>query len=144
VRLVDTPGIGSVYRHNADVSYRFLPKADAVLFLLSADQPVSQAECELLKDVREFAGKIFFILDKADHLSEFELREAVTFAQITITEAMGHKPFIVPASARMALEGKLTDRAKRFSSPSTWLRATSARRGTITWGPSENRFRRTI
>ena len=40
VRLIDTPGIGSVYRHNSEVTYRFLPHADAVLFLLSADQPV--------------------------------------------------------------------------------------------------------
>lgn len=43
VRLIDTPGIGSVYRHNTDVAYGFLPKADAVLFVLSVDQPLGQA-----------------------------------------------------------------------------------------------------
>ncbi|HTP67199.1 MAG TPA: dynamin family protein [Geobacteraceae bacterium] len=106
--LVDTPGIGSVYSHNTDLAYRYLPKADAVLFLLSADQPVSQAECDFLRDVREYADRIFFLLNKADYLSETELREAVTFAQTTIAETMGRETFVAPVSARLALDGKLT------------------------------------
>ncbi len=112
VRLVDTPGIGSVYSHNTDLAYRYLPQADAVLFLLSADQPVSQAECDFLRDVREYAQRIFFLLNKADYLSESELQDAVAFAQSTIAEAMGQEPFIAPISARLALEGKLTGSAE--------------------------------
>ena len=108
VCLVDTPGIGSVYQHNTEVAYRFLPKADAVLFLLSADQPVSQAECDLLRDVREYANRIFFLLNKADHLSVDELQDAISFATMTIAEALGQEPLIFPASARQALNGKLT------------------------------------
>ncbi len=73
VQLVDTPGIGSVYRHNTDVAYQFLPKADAVLFLLSVEQSVGQAEYEFLKKVGEYAGKIFFLLNKADLLTDSDL-----------------------------------------------------------------------
>jgi GTPase SAR1 family protein len=40
VRLIDTPGVGSIYEHNTDVAYRYLPKSDAALFLLSVDQPL--------------------------------------------------------------------------------------------------------
>ncbi len=112
VRLVDTPGIGSVYSHNTDLAYRYLPQADAVLFLLSADQPVSRAECDFLRDVREYAQRIFFLLNKADYLSETELQDAVAFAQTTIAEAMGQEPFIAPISARLALEGKLNGSAE--------------------------------
>lgn len=108
VRLVDTPGIGSVYQHNTDVAYRFLPKADAVIFLLSAEQPVSQAECDFLRDVRAYAGRIFFLLNKADYLLDTELWDAIAFANMTITEALGQEPLIFPASARQALNGKLT------------------------------------
>lgn len=108
VRLVDTPGIGSVYQHNTDVAYRFLPKADAVIFLLSAEQPVSQAECDFLRDVKAYAGRIFFLLNKADYLLDTELRDAIYFANMTIAEALGQKPHIFPASARQALNGKLT------------------------------------
>ncbi len=73
VRLIDTPGVGSVYEHNTDVAYQYLPKSDAALFLLSVDQPLSKAELDFLKDVREYSNRIFFLLSKADYFSESDL-----------------------------------------------------------------------
>jgi predicted GTPase len=40
--LVDTPGVGSVFTHNSDTTFDFLPKIDAALFVLSADLPISK------------------------------------------------------------------------------------------------------
>ncbi len=105
VRLIDTPGIGSVYRHNSEVTYRFLPHADAVLFMLSVGQPAGRAETEFLNDVREYAGRIFFLLNKADLLTETELAESAEFASQVIAEAIGRPAPIFPVSARLALEG---------------------------------------
>jgi GTP-binding protein EngB required for normal cell division len=104
VRLVDTPGIGSVYRHNTDATYRFLPQADAVLFLLSVDQPVGRAEYDFLGEVRAYAGKVFFLLNKADLLSEAELAESAAFARGVLSEAMGRPVEVFPVSARRALD----------------------------------------
>lgn len=59
-----------MYRHNSEATYRFLPNTDAVLFLLSAGQPAGHAETEFLADVREYAGRIFFLLNKSDLLTE--------------------------------------------------------------------------
>jgi hypothetical protein len=56
VRIIDTPGVGSVYQHNTDVAYQYLPKSDAALFLLSVDQPLSQAELDFLKEVRQYSN----------------------------------------------------------------------------------------
>lgn len=58
--------------------------------------------------MREYAERIFFLLNKADYLSETDLQDAVAFARPAISEAVGREPFITPVSARMALEGKLT------------------------------------
>ena len=104
VRLVDTPGIGSIHQHNTDATYRFLPQADAVLFLLSVDQPVGRAEYDFLGDVRAYAGKIFFLLNKADLLSEAELAESTAFARGVLSEAMGRPVEVFPVSARRALD----------------------------------------
>jgi GTPase SAR1 family protein len=49
VHLIDTPGVGSVYQHNTDVAYRYLPNSDAALFLLSVDQPFSSASSAFSK-----------------------------------------------------------------------------------------------
>ncbi len=106
VRIIDTPGVGSVYQHNTDVAYQYLPKSDAALFLLSVDQPLSQAELDFLKDVRQYADKIFFLLNKVDFFSESDLKESLGFSGSILKETMGADVRIYPISAKLALEGK--------------------------------------
>lgn len=107
VRLIDTPGVGSIYQHNTDVAYQYLPKSDAAMFLLSVDQPMSKAELDFLRDVKEYSNKIFFLLNKADYFNEKELQESIEFSRDVLKEAMGTDVRIFPISARLALEGKV-------------------------------------
>lgn len=107
VRLIDTPGVGSVYQHNTDVAYRYLPKSDAALFLLSVDQPLGQAEIDFLTDVRQYADRIFFLLNKIDYLTDGEIEESLRFSRTTLRDLMGSDVKIFPISARQALDGKL-------------------------------------
>jgi GTP-binding protein EngB required for normal cell division len=107
VRLVDTPGVGSVYIHNTDIAYQYLPNSDAALFLLSVEQPVSQAELDFLKDVQQYSDKIFFLLNKIDYVNNEEIKESIEFAGRTIREATGLEVKVYPISAKQALEGKL-------------------------------------
>jgi hypothetical protein len=69
VRLVDTPGIGSVYDQNSDMTMRYVPQADAVLFVGSVDQPMSRAELEFLDVIRPHAAKIFCLMNKTGNYS---------------------------------------------------------------------------
>ena len=108
VRLIDTPGVGSVYEHNTDVAYQYLPKSDAALFLLSVDQPVSKAELDFLKDVKEYSHRIFFLQNKADYVSSEDLSESISFSKKIIEECMGSEVKVSPLSAKLALEGKLS------------------------------------
>lgn len=105
VRLIDTPGVGSIYQHNTDVAYQYLPKSDAALFLLSVDQPMSKAELDFLNDVKEYSNKIFFVLNKADYLRENDLKESIEFSRNGLKEAMGSDVKLFPVSAWLALEG---------------------------------------
>jgi GTPase SAR1 family protein len=108
VRLIDTPGVGSVYEHNTDVAYQYLPKSDAALFLLSVDQPVSKAELNFLEDVKEYSYRIFFLQNKADYVGSDDLGESISFSKKIIEEYMGSEVKIFPVSAKWALEGKLS------------------------------------
>ena len=108
VRLIDTPGVGSVYEHNTDVAYQYLPKSDAALFLLSVDQPVSKAELDFLKDVKEFSNRIFFLQNKADYVGPEDLAESISFSKKIIEDCLGSEVKIFPLSAKWALEGKLS------------------------------------
>jgi GTP-binding protein EngB required for normal cell division len=106
LRLVDTPGIGSVFEHNTDVTQRYLPQADAVLFVGSVDQPMSRAELDFLENIRPYAAKIFCLLNKTDYLSADEMHESLAFSRRAIETALGVAVPIYPVSARRALEGK--------------------------------------
>lgn len=112
VRLIDTPGVGSIYQHNTDVAYQYLPKSDAAMFLLSVDQPMSKAELDFLRDVKEYSNKIFFLLNKIDYLNEKDLQESIDFSKGVLKEAMGTEVKIFPVSARQALEGKIAGSAE--------------------------------
>ncbi len=107
VSIIDTPGVGSTFENNTEMTYSYLPNVDAALFLLAVDPPVSQAEVAFLKDVRQYVEKIFFIQNKIDYLSRDEREESLAFSKETIEKALGTDGIhIYPLSARMALEGK--------------------------------------
>jgi GTPase SAR1 family protein len=116
VRLVDTPGIASVYEHNTEETRKYLPQADAVLFIASVDQPVSRAELDFLRDIRRYASKIFCLLNKTDYLRPDELQESLAFSVRAIRDALGSDDVpVFPVSARLALEGKMGNDAESLS-----------------------------
>jgi len=107
VRIIDTPGAGSVYSHNTEAAYAYLPYVDAGIFVVSVDPPLSRSEHQFMKDVREFVDKVFFVLNKIDQVSESDRQESLEFTTRVIEEDIGHgKARIFPVSARWALEGK--------------------------------------
>ena len=107
VFLVDTPGVGSIYRHNTEVARQFLPESDAAIFLTSADPPISDAERAFLEEMRGEAARMFYVLNKVDYLSGLDREEAIEFTHGVIADAVGHDMVLYPISARRALLAKL-------------------------------------
>ncbi len=109
VILVDTPGVGSVYEHNTQAAYGYLPRADAGIFLVSVDAPLGKTELAYLHDIREYVGKMIFVLNKADLVQEADLGEAIAFVTQILREHLKTPGItVLPVSAKQALEGKLT------------------------------------
>lgn len=106
VRILDTPGVGSVFRHNTDTAYARLPRCDAALFVLSADQPVGEAELDFLREVERYAGRIFFLLNKIDCFEPRDLADVEAFSRKVLRDAMGTDVRLYPVSAKQALQGK--------------------------------------
>ncbi|MGQ9687538.1 MAG: dynamin family protein [Desulfobaccales bacterium] len=116
VRIIDTPGVGSVYRHNTDVAYNYLPQVDAAVFVVTVDPPLSAAEHEFLRDIREYVHKLFFVLNKIDYVDEAERREALEFTAHVLQEDLeAEKVMIFPISAKLALEGKSNGHPERLA-----------------------------
>lgn len=101
--LVDTPGVGSVHRHNDEEASAGLLDADGAIVVLSADAPLSERERELIRASRERHARTFYVLNKIDHLSAPELEEVRRFVEGVLEEELGHGERVWLVSARAAL-----------------------------------------
>ena len=105
--LVDTPGVGSLHQHNTAAAYEYLPQADAGVFVMSVDAPLSSVEVNYLHDVMSFVSKVFFVLNKIDLVSNPDLEEVLDFSRQTLASKFSAAGLeIYPLSARQALAGK--------------------------------------
>jgi GTP-binding protein EngB required for normal cell division len=102
VELVDTPGTGSVFEWDTQAAHEALRSMDAAVFVLTADPPVSASERDLLEQVGQLSVTTFAVLNKADHLDEPGLAEALEFTRRVLSQA-GHSGPVYPMSARAAL-----------------------------------------
>jgi GTP-binding protein EngB required for normal cell division len=105
--LVDTPGVNDLSLQRADITYSYIPRADAVLFLLDAGQILKESERVFLNDklLKASRDKIVFIITKWDLLSEAEQREALAYAKNHLA-GMVKDPVVFPVSAETALAGR--------------------------------------
>ncbi len=120
VRIIDTPGVGSVFNHNTEVAYAYLPNVDAGIFVVTADPPLSASEHRFLKEVRGYVNNLFFVLNKIDTVGEQDLEEALSFTTEILQEDLQHSVKVWPISARLALEGRLnadSDKLNRSGLP---------------------------
>ncbi len=117
VVLIDTPGIGSTFRHNTEATLNFLPQCDAAMFLVSADPPITEVEIAFLKQVRSKVSRLFFILNKVDYLSEGERQTALEFLRRALHEhaGVGSDAPVFCVSARLGLQAKQAGDATLWS-----------------------------
>lgn len=111
VVLIDTPGIGSTFRHNTEATLNFLPQCDAAVFLVSADPPITEVEVQFLKEVKARVARLFFILNKVDYLSEDDCAHALGFLRKVLRSRRGSR-IIRPFSAFLPAGGLRHGRLK--------------------------------
>ncbi len=107
VTLVDTPGVNDMNEARAEITYNYIPRADAVLFLLDGAQVLKQSERAFLEQriLRRSRDKLIFIIGKADLLSAEEREEALRYCRQHLTSVIGSEPAIFLVSAKQALAG---------------------------------------
>jgi len=116
VQIIDTPGVASIHDHNTKTTYQYLPQADAAIFLVSVDPPLTQAELIFLQDLKKNISKIFFIQNKIDMVSDSDQDESLAFTKKVIEERAGFNDVIIyPLSAKDALEGKIKSNQEKVS-----------------------------
>ncbi|MCK5800416.1 MAG: dynamin family protein [Deltaproteobacteria bacterium] len=106
ITLVDTPGVNDINQARAEVTYSYIPRADAVVFLLDSTQVLKQSERAFIQRrlLKRNRDKLIFVLGKVDLIDDDEQAQALAFAQEHLAAVLPD-PEIFALSARRYLEG---------------------------------------
>lgn len=91
LRLVDTPGLGSVFKAHMEVSSNWLPEVGAAVLAVSADRPLSENDLQLIRELTQYTPRIILLLTKADLLSPSQQDEVVKFFEDTIRRELNRE-----------------------------------------------------
>ncbi len=72
VHLLDTPGLGALYRQHALITHKYVALADGVIFVKEAKDPIVDQERCFLKKVFEVTKNVLFVQSKCDLYNEDE------------------------------------------------------------------------
>lgn len=110
ILLVDTPGVNDLSLQRSDITYSYIPRADAVLFLLDAGQILKESERVFLQEklLKASRDKIVFVITKWDILSDDEKKEAFDYAKKQLAQLVPN-PVVFPISAEAELAGKTSE-----------------------------------
>lgn len=108
LRLVDTPGLGSVHAHNTQSTMDWLPSVALAIVAISVERPLSEEDRRLIQTLRPLASRVVVVLTKADLITAAELEQVRGFVAAEIRETLGlpvgAEPVIVPFSVRAERE----------------------------------------
>lgn len=108
IHIVDTPGTNAIFREHEAITTDFVPRADFVLFVTSADRPFTETERGFMEAIREWGKKIVVVVNKSDILETAEDRASVEqFVRQSAADLLGTEPRVFLVSARAALRAKL-------------------------------------
>jgi hypothetical protein len=107
ISIVDTPGTNAIIREHEQITSEFVPRADLVLFVTSADRPFTETERLFLERIRDWGKKVVVVINKIDILAgEKELGEVRAYVADNARRLLGVTPEIFPVSARAAFLAK--------------------------------------
>ena len=107
INIVDTPGTNAVIREHEEITSQYVPRADLVLFVTSADRPFTETERAFLEQIRDWGKKVVVVINKVDILAgEKELAEVRSYVADNARRLLGVTPEIFPVSARAAFRAK--------------------------------------
>jgi len=104
LRLVDTPGLGSVFKAHMKTAQDWLPEVGAAIVAVSSDRPLSGDDLELLRELARHTPNVILLLTKVDLLTPEQRTEVVRFLEGALERELGRKYPIFLYSTRIDTE----------------------------------------
>lgn len=98
ITIIDTPGVGGVDPRHSILTHMALPKADVIVFVTDAGEPMTEAELKFYQDKIVPCGKQNIVLiNKSDYLTEDVLKTHIDSTKLALAAAGA--PEVLPVSA---------------------------------------------
>ena len=116
ITIIDTPGIGGLDPRHAILTHMALPKADVIVFVTDAGEPLTQSELDFYENKVLSCGKQNVVLvNKSDILTEDTLATHIGNTKLQLAKFCS--PEVIPVSAKCwDLYSKLEDNDLLLSS----------------------------
>lgn len=98
LRFIDTPGLGSAFKHNTTVTENWFNKIGVAFVVISAAQPLSENDLEVIATAAEQSPEVHLVLSKIDLLSKTELEEVAAFLSRETREKLNRTFQVFPYS----------------------------------------------
>ncbi len=89
IRLVDTPGLGSLATVGSAQTLEYLPRCDLAVQLIEAGAALGREDLELARMVLDSGSELLVVLSKADRIDASDLAEAAAYAAGQFHSALG-------------------------------------------------------
>ncbi len=98
IRFIDTPGLGSAFQHNTEVTQNWYSRIGSAIVVMNATQACSEKDCELISTTLEYSPLVYLLLSKTDLMNKEDLTEVIGFVQNKSKEYFGKQLKLFPYS----------------------------------------------
>ncbi|MEZ4906914.1 MAG: dynamin family protein [Saprospiraceae bacterium] len=107
IAIVDTPGTNTIIAHHQEITERFIPVSDLIIFVFEAKNPYRQSAWEFFDYVKEeWRKKVIFVLQQKDLMDESDLDINFNGVKDYAIKKDIKSPIVFAVSAKLELEGK--------------------------------------
>jgi GTPase SAR1 family protein len=113
--FIDTPGVGSAIAANTATTLRYLPQADAVVFVTGFDSALTGTETEFLTTAAGQSGKLFLVINKRDLVTQGDAAEVTSYVRRWASASLPAEPPVFGISALHALNGAVSSDVQQIA-----------------------------
>ena len=106
IAIVDTPGTNTIVEHHQEITERFIPASDLIIFVFEAKNPYRQSAWEFFDYINdEWRKKIIFVLQQKDLMPDADLRVNLQGVHDQAVKKGISDPVVFAVSAKQELDG---------------------------------------
>ena len=110
IAIVDTPGTNTIVEHHQEITERFIPASDLIVFVFEAKNPYRQSAWEFFDFINtEWRRKVIFVLQQKDLMNEDDLAVNTKGVYDHAIKKGIPEPKVFAVSAKQEMEEKLLE-----------------------------------